>query len=71
MSRTDKLVWGQRNFTKSADNIHLEWERGDGKMKEPILHAELMDGQENHDSWVNLADCIKNEDGSLRFMDCF
>lgn len=69
-SFTGKLAWGSPDFSKSADNIHLEWE-GDSKPKNPILHAELMDGNENHESCVNLADCIKNEDGHLRFMECF
>jgi hypothetical protein len=65
-----KLTWGIKDFSESANDIHLEWE-GDTKPKNPILHAELMDGEENHDSCVNLADCIKNEDGRLRFMECF
>ncbi|KAJ5359291.1 uncharacterized protein N7496_011704 [Penicillium cataractarum] len=68
--RKGKLAWGSQDFSKSADNVHLEWE-GDCKPKNPILYAELMDGNENHNSCVNLADCIKNEDGHLRFMECF
>ena len=68
-----KLKWGGHDFTQSADNIHLEWE-GEIQPQNPILHANVQvdpQGVESSESSVNLADCIKNEDGQLRFMDCF
>ncbi|OOQ87743.1 cyanovirin-N [Penicillium brasilianum] len=68
--RKGKLTWGAKDFSQSADDIHLEWE-GDSKPKNPILHAKVMDGDEDHESCVNLAECIKNEDGHLWFMECF
>ncbi|KAF7712494.1 CVNH domain-containing protein [Penicillium ucsense] len=72
--RKGKLTWSGHNFTQTAENIHLEWE-GDGKPQNPILHADVYTdptvSAESAASCVNLADCIKNEDGHLRFMDCF
>ncbi|KAI2791101.1 hypothetical protein POX_c03956 [Penicillium oxalicum] len=71
--RKGKLKWGGHDFTQSADNIHLEWE-GEIQPQNPILHANVQvdpKGVESSESSVNLADCIKNEDGQLRFMDCF
>ncbi|KAJ5491330.1 hypothetical protein N7539_002897 [Penicillium diatomitis] len=73
-SSSGKLTWSGHNFTQAAENIHLEWE-GDSKPQNPILHADVYTdpavGAESSASCVNLADCIKNEDGHLRFMDCF
>lgn len=69
LSSIGKLTWGAKDFSQSADHVHLEWE-GETMPKNPILHAEWI-GDENHESSVNLAECIKNEDGHVRFMDCF
>ncbi|KAJ5167317.1 uncharacterized protein N7482_006098 [Penicillium canariense] len=69
-AKKGKFTWSAENFSDGAANVHLEWE-GDTKPKKPILHAELADGNDYHEDCVNLADCIKNEDGHLRFMDCF
>jgi hypothetical protein len=44
----------------------------DGPNGEPLLHAQLDDG-EGHicSDELNLGTCIKNEDGHLRYMQCF
>lgn len=44
----------------------------EGPTHEPMLHAALDDDEGGqHMDVVNLADCIKNENGRLRYMDCF
>ncbi|KAJ5682815.1 hypothetical protein N7462_005980 [Penicillium macrosclerotiorum] len=64
-----KFAWSAENFSDAASDVHLEME---GQPSQPILHAQLGDGDgAHHEDCVNLADCIKNEDGHLRFMDCF
>ena len=64
-----KLAWSAGNFSQVAEDINLQLE---GETHEPILHASLRDDSGDlHESCVNLAECIKNEDGHLRFMDCF
>ncbi|CAG7918935.1 unnamed protein product [Penicillium olsonii] len=68
-TKKGQFAWGCTDFsTHSADvDLHLE-----GPTNEPMLHAHLDDGTGNmQDSEVNLASCIKNIDGNLRFMDCF
>lgn len=64
-----RFVWSAENFSHNASDIDLQME---GPTHEPILHAQLSDdsGSMRTDK-VNLADCIKNEDGHLCFMDCF
>lgn len=63
-----KFKWSAENFSGSASNITLVQE---GPMHEPILHVQLDDGDGPYDEYVNLAYCIKNEDGKLKYMDCF
>jgi hypothetical protein len=63
-----KLAWSAENLSRSASVVSLEQE---GPMHEPILHAQLNDGDGPHEDTVNLADCIKNEDGQLKYMGCF
>ncbi|KAJ5204826.1 uncharacterized protein N7498_005705 [Penicillium cinerascens] len=63
-----KFKWSAENFSGSASDIYLEQE---GPMYEPILHVQLDDGDGPYDDYVNLAYCIKNEDGKLKYMDCF
>lgn len=66
---TGKFHWSASNFSQAASDIDLQME---GPTHEPILHAQLADGGGGtHEDRVNLADCIKNENGELRFMDCF
>ncbi|CAI7584616.1 hypothetical protein N7509_011025 [Penicillium cosmopolitanum] len=68
-ARKGKFAWSAENFTEDAADVILKW---DGPNHEPMLHAQLEDegGMHNEDT-VNLAACIKNEDGHLRYMDCF
>jgi hypothetical protein len=64
-----QLAWGDRNFSAHSTNVDLQLE---GPTNEPVLHAQLDDGTGNiQSSEVNLASCIKNEEGHLRFMGCF
>ncbi|KAJ5091285.1 hypothetical protein NUU61_006155 [Penicillium alfredii] len=68
-AKKGKFAWSAENFSSSASDVNLQFE---GPTHEPILHAQLCDGNgARHEDRVNLADCIKNEDGHLRFMDCF
>ena len=66
---TGKFAWGCGNFSQKASDANLQFE---GPTNEPILHAQL-DNDEGvrREECVNLAECIKNEEGHLRFMDCF
>ncbi|KAJ5089276.1 hypothetical protein N7532_007960 [Penicillium argentinense] len=69
-AKKGKFAWSAENFTDDASDINLQWE---GPDREPFLHAQLKNyenGSKNEDC-VNLAACIKNEDGHLRYMDCF
>lgn len=63
-----KLKWSAKDFSSSASNVTLEQE---GPEHIPLLHARLDDGNGPHEDVVNLADCIKNEDGNLKYMGCF
>jgi len=64
-----QLVWGCQDFSAHSTDIDLQLE---GPTNEPILHAQLDDGIGNtQEGEVNLASCIKNEDGRLRFQGCF
>jgi len=64
-----KFAWSAENFADHASGVDLQLE---GPTHEPILHAQLSDGIGGfREDKVNLADCIKNEDGHLRFMQCF
>lgn len=65
-----KFKWSAKDFSKSAANVDLEMEGP--SPPQPILYAELDDGNGGHNKEkVNLADCIKNEDGHLSYMQCF
>lgn len=64
-----EFAWGCTDFSTHCTDVDLQLE---GPANEPMLHAQLDDGVGNlHESAVNLASCIKNEDGHLRFMECF
>ncbi|KAJ6137281.1 Cyanovirin-N family protein [Penicillium samsonianum] len=64
-----QLAWGSHDFSKSSRDVDFKLE---GPENDPMLHAQLDDGQGNvQESQVNLGHCIKNEDGHLRFMECF
>ncbi|KAJ5788988.1 uncharacterized protein N7518_005999 [Penicillium psychrosexuale] len=64
-----RLAWGAHDFSKCARDVELKLE---GPENNPILHAKFDDGQGNvQESEVNLADCIKNIDGRLNYMECF
>lgn len=64
-----KFAWSAESFSDHASDVILKLE---GPTHEPILHASLEDDEGGqHVDVVNLADCIKNENGRLRFMDCF
>ncbi|KAJ5312145.1 hypothetical protein PENANT_c011G02639 [Penicillium antarcticum] len=64
-----KLTWSCENFSDSATDVAL---RMDGPNDEPVLHAQLDDGEGNiSNDELNLGTCIKNEDGHLRYMQCF
>ncbi|KAJ5676710.1 uncharacterized protein N7477_002343 [Penicillium maclennaniae] len=63
-----KFKWSAENFSSSAANVTLEQ---DNPEHNPLLHARLHDGEGLHEEVVNLADCIKNEDGKLKYMGCF
>jgi hypothetical protein len=64
-----KLTWSRENFSDSVTDVDLRME---GPNNEPILHAQLDDGEGNICSdELNLSSCIKNEDGHLRYMQCF
>ena len=66
---TGKFKWSASNFSQAASDVDLQLE---GPTHEPILRAQLNDGDgDMHDACVNLADCVKNENGELHFMDCF
>jgi hypothetical protein len=66
---TGQFAWGSHNFSAHATDVDLQLE---GPTHEPVLHAHIDDGIGNiQDCEVNLAACIKNEDGNLRFMECF
>ncbi|KAJ5221885.1 uncharacterized protein N7469_010772 [Penicillium citrinum] len=68
-TRKGKFAWSAENFTDDAAEVNLIW---DGPDREPMLHAQLRDEDGmQHEDRVNLAGCIKNEDGRLRYMDCF
>ncbi|KAJ5161892.1 hypothetical protein N7492_007284 [Penicillium capsulatum] len=68
-AKKGKFAWSAENFSESASSVDLQLE---GETHEPMLRAELKDGDgARHRDCVNLADCIKNENGHLRFMDCF
>ncbi|KAJ5578564.1 uncharacterized protein N7459_007528 [Penicillium hispanicum] len=68
-AKKGKLTWSAEKFSEQADDVDLQLE---GPTHEPMLHAQLRDGDGGqHADSVNLADCIKNEDGRLRYMDCF
>ncbi|KUM65437.1 hypothetical protein ACN42_g1592 [Penicillium freii] len=60
-----QLAWGSHDFLKSSRNVDFRLE---GPDNEPILHAQLNDGEGNiQGSQVNLGDCIKNEDAFYHF----
>ncbi|KAJ5126730.1 hypothetical protein N7448_007509 [Penicillium atrosanguineum] len=63
-----KFKWSAENFSGSASDVTLEQ---DGPEHNPILRARLDSGNGPQEDVVNLADCIKNEDGKLKYMDCF
>ncbi|KAJ5351723.1 Cyanovirin-N [Penicillium brevicompactum] len=64
-----EFAWGYKDFSASSQDVNLELE---GPTNEPMLHAKVDDGVGHlRESEVNLAGCIKNIDGNLRFMDCF
>ncbi|CAG7941834.1 unnamed protein product [Penicillium nalgiovense] len=64
-----QLAWGSNNFSKNSRDVNFQLE---GPENNPMLHAQLEDGEGNvRESQMNLADCIKNEDGHLSFMECF
>lgn len=64
-----QFAWGCQNFSTHSSDVDLQME---GPTHEPVLHAQLDDGVGNIQACqVNLAACIKNEDGHLRFMECF
>ena len=68
-ARPGKFAWSAENFSENAASVDLQLE---GPTHEPVLRAQLSDNDgTHHEDCVNLADCIKNEDGRLRFMDCF
>ncbi|KAJ5997853.1 hypothetical protein N7499_005753 [Penicillium canescens] len=68
-AKKGKLTWSCENFSDSATDVAL---RMDGPDNEPILQARLDDGEGNICSdELNLSSCIKNEDGHLRYMQCF
>ncbi|KAJ5625021.1 hypothetical protein N7510_001330 [Penicillium lagena] len=68
-TKKGKFTWSAENFADHAAGVELQLE---GPTHEPILHARLNDGTGGcREDKVNLADCIKNEDGHLRYMDCF
>lgn len=63
------MAWGAHDFSKCSRNVDFKLE---GPHNEPMLHAQLDDGEGNiQDSQVNLGDCIKNVGGQLSFMECF
>ncbi|OQD78259.1 hypothetical protein PENDEC_c001G02778 [Penicillium decumbens] len=63
-----RFAWGARDFSGSATGIFLDQT---GPLHEPILHAQLDDGYGPHTEHVNLMECIKNQNGTLTYMDCF
>lgn len=64
-----QLAWGSHDFSKSSHDVNFQLE---GPENNPILHAQLEDNEGHvRESQMNLADCIKNEDGHLSFMECF
>ncbi|KAJ6110995.1 hypothetical protein N7486_003230 [Penicillium sp. IBT 16267x] len=64
-----KFAWSAEGFSDQASDVILKLE---GATLEPMLHASLDDDEGGHHmDVVNLADCIKNENGRLRYMDCF
>lgn len=69
MTFLGEFAWGYKDFSASSHDVNLELE---GPTNEPMLHAKVDDGVGHlRESEVNLAGCIKNIDGNLRFMDCF
>ncbi|KGO74083.1 Cyanovirin-N [Penicillium italicum] len=63
------LAWGSHGFSKISRDVGFKLE---GPDNDPMLHAQLDDGEGNiRESKLNLGDCIKNENGHLRFMECF
>ena len=69
MTFLGEFAWGYKDFSASSQDVNLEL---DGPTNEPMLHAKVDDGVGHlRESEVNLAGCIKNIDGNLRFMDCF
>lgn len=69
VSTIGKFAWSADGFSDHASDVNLKLE---GPTHEPMLHAQLDDEEGGqHMDVVNLADCIKNENGRLRFMDCF
>ncbi|KAJ5948157.1 hypothetical protein N7466_001172 [Penicillium verhagenii] len=68
-AKKGKFAWSAEGFSDHAADINLKLE---GPTHEPMLHAALDDEEGGqHFDVVNLGDCIKNENGRLRFMDCF
>ncbi|KAJ5816097.1 hypothetical protein N7447_008330 [Penicillium robsamsonii] len=68
-AKKGQFSWGDRDFSKSSRDVVFKL---DGRDNEPMLHAQLDDGSGNiQESQVNLAHCIKNDDGHLSFMECF
>ncbi|KAJ5764997.1 hypothetical protein N7520_004556 [Penicillium odoratum] len=68
-AKKGQFAWSVEGFSDHASDVILELE---GPTHEPMLHASLDDeGGIQHVDVVNLADCIKNENGHLRYMGCF
>ncbi|KAI9925520.1 hypothetical protein ASPWEDRAFT_173194 [Aspergillus wentii DTO 134E9] len=60
-----KFHWGDNSFTKSASQVHLALEGGEGR---PMLHAQLNDRHGGVQSAsVDLGESIRNEGGELVF----
>ncbi|KAJ5747091.1 uncharacterized protein N7511_008787 [Penicillium nucicola] len=68
-AKKGKLTWSCKNFSDSATDVDLRME---GPNNEPLLYAQLDDGEGNIcNDELNLGSCIKNEDGHLKYMQCF
>ncbi|KAJ5422415.1 Cyanovirin-N [Penicillium cf. griseofulvum] len=64
-----QLAWGDHEFSKKSQDVSFQLE---GPNNDPMLYAQVDAGDGGtQESTVNLATCIKNEDGKLCFLECF
>ncbi|KAJ5211044.1 Cyanovirin-N [Penicillium cf. griseofulvum] len=67
--RNGQLAWGDHEFSKKSQDVSFQLE---GPNNDPMLYAQVDAGDGGtQESTVNLATCIKNEDGKLCFLECF